>query len=32
MREIGAMYDLSESRISQIHKRTLERLRAATQT
>ncbi len=29
MREIGAMYGISESRISQIHKRTIARLRAA---
>jgi RNA polymerase sigma factor for flagellar operon FliA len=30
MREIGASLDVSESRICQIHKRTIERLRAAT--
>ncbi len=30
MREIGATFDVSESRICQIHKRTIERLRAAT--
>jgi RNA polymerase sigma factor for flagellar operon FliA len=31
MREIGATFAVSESRICQIHKRTIERLRAATQ-
>jgi RNA polymerase sigma factor for flagellar operon FliA len=30
MREIGATLDVSESRICQIHKRTIERLRVAT--
>jgi RNA polymerase sigma factor for flagellar operon FliA len=29
MREIGVILDLSESRISQIHKRAIEMLRAA---
>jgi len=32
MREIGDLYGISESRISQIHKRTIERLRAATES
>jgi RNA polymerase sigma factor for flagellar operon FliA len=30
MREIGIKFGLSESRVCQIHKRTIERLRAAT--